>query len=238
VKARVLRWVLPPAALAALILAAPLGLRHVDAFAVQRVEISGAGLLPPHEVLAATGAHARSNVWEELALWEGRLESHPVIRSARVERRLPGTLVVRVHELLPVALAAEAGLQVLTEAGEVLPVDPSRAPVDLPLLRGSLEDAATRGALGEFARLRGLAPALASRVSEFGPAPGGLRLLASEPYAEIVLPAGADPQRLRQLEAVLADLHRRQTERGGARAPHRVDLRFADQVVVRTPQSD
>jgi cell division protein FtsQ len=238
VRGRLLRWVLPPAAVAALVLAAPLGLRHVDAFVVQRVEISGAGLLPPHEVLAATGAHARSNVWEDLAIWEGRLEGHPVIRSARVERRLPGTLMVRVHELLPVALAADDGLRVLTAGGQVLPVDPSRSAVDLPLLRGAVDDAATLGALGEFARLRGPAPSLTSRVSEFGPVPGGLRLLSSEPYAEIVLPAGADPRRLRQLEAVLADLHRRRAERGDARAPHLVDLRFADQVVVRTPQSD
>lgn len=235
---RLLRWLLPPVAVVALVLAAPLGLRHVDAFLVQRVEISGARLLPPHEVLAATGAHAQSNIWEDLSTWERRLGGHPVIREAVVERRLPGTLRVRIQELAPVALAADGALEVLTEAGDALPVDPSRAPVDLPLLRGHPGEAPARAALAEFGRLRGLAPALTSRVSEFEAAAGGLRLLAAEPYAEILLPAGADPQRLRQLEAVLADLHRRQDRSRSSRAPHRVDLRFAEQVVVRSPQSD
>jgi cell division septal protein FtsQ len=237
-KLRLLRWLLPPVGVAALVLAAPLGLRHVDAFLVQRVEISGTLLLPPHEVLAATGAHARSNLWEDLSTWEARLAAHPVIQEASVERRLPSTLRVRVRELTPVALAADGDLEVLTEAGVALPVDPSRSAVDLPLLRGTPEDAETRAALMEFARLRGLAPALASRVSEFGAAPGGLRLISTEPYAEIILPAGADAQRLRQLEAVLADLHRQQHDPQAPRTPHRVDLRFAEQVVVRSPHSD
>jgi cell division septal protein FtsQ len=238
VKRRLLPWLLLPAGVTALVLAAPLGLRHVDAFLVQRVEISGSLLLPPHEVLAATGASARSNLWEDLSTWETRLTAHPVIREARVERQLPGTLRVRVREFAPLALAGDGELVVLTEEGVALPVDPSRASVDLPLLRGEPGDSAGLAALAEYGRISGLSPSLASRVSEFGAAPGGLRLLSTEPYVEILIPPGAGPQRLRQLEAVLADLHRREKEPRAARAPYRVDLRFAEQVVVRPPPSE
>lgn len=239
------RWI------ARLVLAAPLCLGAVAAplwgrdllqriswFEVRRVEVSGARLLPPHEVLAASGIERGSNVWEDPSAWEAALRRHPVVLSARVSRRLPHTLRIRVEEERPVALVESGSLRPATAEGVLLPVDPARVALDLPLLRtrdvagapGSGEGAEARSLLAETGRLAQLDPALLARVSEVrGTDSGELLLLLAHPAAEVVLPAGASSQRLRQLRTVLEEIERHPA----AEVRPRLDLRFADQVVVR-----
>ncbi len=223
---------------------APPLLARTPWFPTERVEVTGARLLAPQEVLAASGIRMRGSLWRDPARWEAALRRHPVIAEARVSRRLPGTLRVRVTEKTPVALVQGETLVPATAEGEVLPVDPSRVPLDLPLLRGRaaagrdrrLRDAAVRALLAETGRLERLDPALAARVSEVRAGPGGsLRLVLSAPAAEVLLPPGAGAGRLRQLHAVLADVRRRLPAEGAA-GTARIDLRYADQVVVRLPQ--
>jgi hypothetical protein len=133
-------------------------------------------------------------------------------------------------------------LRPATADGEILPVDPARVPVDLPILRapvrergGRVADSATLALLAETARLSSLDPALVARVSEVAAGRGGTTtLLLSSPAAEVVLPAGAGGDRLRLLRAALADVARR-APADSARGLARLDLRFADQVVVRLP---
>jgi cell division protein FtsQ len=204
------------------------------------VEVAGARLLAPHEVLAAGGIALGGSVWDDPSAWEARLRAHPVVAEAEVTRRLPRTLHVRVVEKRPAALAEVGALQPVTAAGEVLPVDPARVAVDLPLLRARvtagpdrrLREGGARAALAQAGRLAELDPALAALVSEVRPERGGgVRLTLSRPAAEVLLPAEApDAGRLRLLRAALDDVRRRQDAGAG---PARVDLRFDDQVVVR-----
>jgi cell division protein FtsQ len=239
-------------ALVAVCLAAPFWgppvLRELDIFRVERTEVSGVHLLAPHEVLSASGIRPEHSVWDDPEEWIEALRAHPVVRDAVIERSLPRTLLIRIEERRPVALVEAGLLRPATAEGEVLPVDPTRAQVDLPLVRISGLDAATsrveeeadRMLLGEAGRLAQLDPALLARVSEIRRAPSGdLVLLLSQPAVELLLPPGAGPERLRQLRAVLDDIEHR-AEAGSAGHPAarvRVDVRYEDQVVVRFPSS-
>lgn len=220
-------------------------LRNLDVFRVERVEVSGTHLLAPHEVLASSGIQLGQSVWEDPDAWEEALGAHPAVQDASIERALPNTLRVRITERRPVALVEAGTLRPATADGEVLPVDPSRAPVDLPLLRvaglaaddGRVEDADARLLLSEMGHLAQLDPSLLARVSEVRRTPAGdLLLLLSQPAAALLLPPAADSERLRQLRAVLDDLERRNpadAAEGRSAARVRIDLRFADQVVLR-----
>ncbi|MBW3570653.1 MAG: FtsQ-type POTRA domain-containing protein [Gemmatimonadetes bacterium] len=218
---------------------APPALRRVPLFDANRVEVAGTRLLAPHEVVAASGVRIGASVWTDPAQWEAALERHPVIAEARVERRLPATLRIRITEKRPVALVAAGTLRPATAGGELLPVDPARVPVDLPLA-GAAPDTATRvrdpatlRLLAEAGRLADADPMLMARVSELRGGPGGATwLVLAHPRAEVLLPAGAAEPRLTQLRATLADVARRVPQGGRAQ----VDARFADMVVVRLPE--
>jgi len=220
---------------------APPALRQVGWFGARRVEVSGTRLLAPHEVLAASGVRVGSNVWTDAGGWEAALEKHPVIEGATVTRRLPHTLRIRVTEKTPAALVEAGTLRPATADGEVLPVDPARAAVDLPLVaarfkmgddRKRISDPGARVALAEAARLGALDPALMARVSELRPAGRGeVRLVMDG--ADVLLRAGAGEPALVRLRAALDDVARRaatDTIRAGRVV---VDARFDDQVVVR-----
>ncbi len=214
---------------------APLGLRRLERFKVERVEVVGTRILAPHEVLAVSGISARDNVWNSRRNWEAALTRHPVVEEARITRRLPGTLVVRIRESRPAGLVDAGTLRVVSVDGTILPVDLARVPLDLPLLR-------TRGLAGTQARrvwaesgyLSQRDQALWARVSEVAAGPGGaLMLRTGRPDAQVLLPPGATALQLRQLRSTLDYLARQPRPDGSA--PARVDLRWEDQVVISAP---
>ncbi|HEU4882892.1 MAG TPA: FtsQ-type POTRA domain-containing protein, partial [Longimicrobium sp.] len=151
---------------------APPALRRVPLFDADRVEVAGSRLLAPHEIVAASGVRIGASVWTDPAAWEAALRRHPVIADAKVERRFPSTLRIRVTEKCPAAFVAAGTLRPATAEGEILPVDPARVPVDLPLA-GTAPDTATRvrdratlRLLAEAGRLADADPVLMARVSE------------------------------------------------------------------------
>jgi cell division protein FtsQ len=223
-------------------LGGPSALRHVGFFDADRVEVAGTRLLAPHEVLAASGIRMGASVWTDPAAWEAALRRHPVIADAKVSRRFPATLRIRVTEKRPAALVQAGVLRPVTAEGEVLPVDPSRTTVDLPLLRARMkagdatriEDAATRASLAEAGRLAELDPALMARVSEVRPgAKGETRLVLTAPRAEVIVPAAAGEPCLARVRAALADVARREAADTTGRTRALLDARYDDQVVVR-----
>jgi cell division protein FtsQ len=219
---------------------APGVLREVPWFATTRVEVVGARLVAPHEVVAASGIRIGVNVWTDPERWEAALRAHPVVETARVERRLPGTLRIRVREKRVVALVAAGVLRPATGDGELLPVDPALVPLDLPLAGAApdtvvrITDAGLLSLLAEAGRLAREDAVLMSRVSELGRMPdGSTRLVLARPRAEVLLPAGAAEPVLTRLRATLDDVALRLRPGGSAR----LDARFADQVVVRLTDS-
>lgn len=133
------RWrLLGAAAIAALLWwGLPALARRMDFFRVRRVEFVGMRHLAPQTALEALELPARLNVFESLDAIEARARGIPGVARAEVSRRMPGTLVVELEELPPVALIHRRGRLVLMDsAGRVLPYDPRRTAAALPLASG------------------------------------------------------------------------------------------------------
>ena len=191
-------------------------------FRVRSVEVAGVRYLAPPTVVRRMGVDTAASVWTDLAPLERRVESLPQVADAAVSRRLPGTIVVRIVENLPVALVAgRGGLKPYDARGRALPIDPSRAPLDLPV--AAARDTALFRLLAE---LRGAAPALYDRVSEVRRERRNEVLLAIPPLTVRAM-LDVAPSRLGEILPVEQDLVRR-----GARVVE-LDLRYRDQVIAR-----
>jgi cell division protein FtsQ len=197
-------------------------LRRMDYFRVRNVEIVGVRYLPASEVVSRLAVDTTASVWDDAGPLEARVRTHPQVREVTVGRRLPGTLVVRVSENLPVALVpSREGFQVVDDRGRTLPVDPSRANVDLPIV--AARDTAVLRLLAE---VRSRTPALFARISEVRRAQRG-ELLVRLVTLPVRAMADVSAERLAETVPVEEDLARR----GAAVAE--LDLRFRDQVIAR-----
>ncbi|MFI5245285.1 MAG: cell division protein FtsQ/DivIB [Gemmatimonadales bacterium] len=208
-------------------------LHRLDFFRVRRVEIDGARYVSPDEIVSRMRMDTTASLFDDVGPLEQRVRQHPSVRDVRIERKLPGTLIVRITENLPVAFVqAASGLVAVDAAGRQLPVDPARADVDLPLL--AMRDTLSLRVLGE---VREGAPALFARIGEVRRFPRGgsfylLFRLTETPtnLAHDVLAAGdVTVDRLSDIVPVEQDLARRKL-----RATE-LDLRFRDQVIARLP---
>lgn len=200
----------------------PRVLAELSFFRLRRVQVVGARYVAADSIVALLGVDTTRSIWDETDELAARVRKHPQVSDVEIGRRAPGTLVVTITERVPVAFVPTArGLEPLDAAGRVLPIDPSRVHVDLPVV--ARRDTAVLRLLGE---LRERSPQLYQRVSAARRAGRG----------EIVLELGAvnvramddvSVERLGDILPVEADLARRQ-----ARAVE-LDLRYRDQVIAR-----
>jgi cell division protein FtsQ len=195
--------------------------RRLDFFRVRRIEFVGLRYQSPDTVLRKLGLPASFSVFDPLEPLAVRATRQRGIRSARVTRRLPGTLVIRVTERVPVALVPVDGvLQLMDATGTVLPYDPARSAPDLPVAAdatrpiGRLLAAVRQGDPGLFARVT----AAAMRGADVVLTVDGRRML---------LRPDASTEEMRAVTQVAADL----TAKG--QAFDELDGRFAGYVVVR-----
>ncbi|HET9010205.1 MAG TPA: FtsQ-type POTRA domain-containing protein [Gemmatimonadaceae bacterium] len=225
------RWRLAAGALVAVALLAapfwgPRGLSTLAFFRVRKVEVLGLRYTPPGELLARLRVDTTRSVWDPLAPLAARVATHPQVERVVVTRRLPGTLVVDVTERRPVALVAlGTTLRAVDERGVTLPLDPSRTPVDAPIVTAAPRETAVYHLLGAMQRE---APRLYARVSSIRSAGGGelLLQLADLPVRTMTTVTLA---RLGDIEPVERDLARRRLRAA------ELDLRYKDQVIARLP---
>ena len=218
----------------------PRTLAEVDWFRVRTVHVEGVRLLSAAEVERLAAVPADANLWDDPAPVALRVRAHPLVREAAVSRRMPGTLVVRVEEREPVALLATPTLEAVDREGRRLPLDPGRVPLDLPVIQPGAASAlaaaapAIAPAAREIARLAEADPSLWANLSAVT-AEGAreVTLALSEPPVHVRARIPLTMQRLREALAVLADATSRMGE-----PPATLDLRFADQVVVRRGETD
>jgi cell division protein FtsQ len=197
-------------------------LQQMDFFRVRRVELQGVRYALPDEIVSRLRVDTTASIWDDVSPLEARAEEHPQVRSVRIRRKLPGTLVVLVTENPPVALVSTArGLVVTDAAGDSLPVDPTTMDVDLPVLAS--RDTLLLRLLGEVLAEE---PALFARVSEAGRnSRGGIVLTLAE--FRILADEAVTAARLAEVLPVELDLARR------AWRAEEIDVRFRDQVIAR-----
>ncbi|MBI4539665.1 MAG: FtsQ-type POTRA domain-containing protein [Gemmatimonadetes bacterium] len=214
-------------------------LARLDLFRVQQIRVEGARYVHPATVLAQAGVPMRPNLWADPEPWVEALRAHPMIRDARVRRRLPSTLVLEIEERRPVALLATPVLRAVDADGMILPVDPGERALDLPVIRptagrrpavGRRTSAEVRTLVTELERLKEMAPAFLSTVSDLALGPGkDVSVRLTDPPVELRYRPPLDPRWLRDALLVLRDAGNRRADS----VPAIIDLRFADQVVVR-----
>jgi cell division protein FtsQ len=208
-------------------------LRQLDFFRVRRVEIDGARYVSPDEIVSRLRIDTTQSLFDDVGPLEKRVRQHPSVRDVRIERKLPGTLIVRITENPPVAFVqAASGLVAVDATGRSLPVDPATADVDLPVL--AVRDTLALRVLGE---VRENLPALFARIGEVRRFPRGssfyllFRLTESptNPAHDVLAMGDITADRLSDIVPVEQDLARR-----NLRATE-LDLRFRDQVIARLP---
>jgi len=201
---------------------APLVLRRMDFFRVRRVEIVGAHYVAPSDILSRLNVDTTASVWNPTKPLAARVARFPEIRTVEVRRKLPGTLVVEITERVPVALvAANGGLRVYDAHGVLLPIDPSRVMVDVPVLMQ--RDTALLRLLGA---IRTGMPALYGRVSSVRRS-GNDELVLQLKTGPVRAMQDVSLDRLAEIDPVEADLARRQVRVA------EIDLRYRDQVIAR-----
>jgi len=207
-------------------------------FRVQDVEVRGLRYLEEAEVVGLLALAPETSIWSDKAPWVERIAAHPLVKDVRVGRRLPDGLLVVVTERTPIALGPTPTLEPMDAEGRRLPLDPSEFRLDLPVIhtsrrppRGSRHfPRDVRRLAAEVEHLMASDTAflqLTSSVAWEGP--GAVAVRWAEPEVEFLLPPQASPARLREGLGALADAASR-TRQG---IPDVIDLRFADQVVVR-----
>ncbi len=222
-----MRKILPLVFLAAVAVAVPFGIftayLHIVStpyFAVDDVRVEGLKLLTEDEVLRKGGIVPGSNVFDvDLERIEASLEAEPWIRQVHLEKRLPGTLILRVEERSATAILVDGPAYVLLDGdGEPFknlePGDAVDELLELPLITGltRAEASAEPGQtlvveameVVRLARANGL-----PELSEVHIDPVmGLSVVPADSGIEIRLGRGRYADRIQRLRAVFAAIEK------------------------------
>jgi cell division septal protein FtsQ len=179
-------------------------------------------------VIGVLKLRAQASVFDDTERLTARVRAVPGVAEARVTRRLPGALKVIVREVEPVALVpAAAGLTPVDGDGHVLPFEPTRSGLDLPVVANG--DSAVVALLG---RIRALDPALFQDiVSARTWARHDAALDVGSPARRVLVARDAGPEVIAAVVLVTQDLAAR------GRPYAELDARYAGQVIVRRKPS-
>jgi hypothetical protein len=217
----------------------PAALVDLELFHVEDVRVRGNRYLDEAEVVELLALAPETSVWSDKDVWHDRVAAHPLVKTVRVGRRPPDGLLITVTERTPIALGPTPTLEPMDAEGRRLPLDPAAFRLDLPVIhttrrppRGARHfPAEVRRLAAEVEHLMATDTTFLQLVSSVSWTRGGtVSVRWTEPEVEFLLPSRPSPARLREGLAALADATTK--ERNGM--PRAIDLRFADQVVVRT----
>jgi cell division protein FtsQ len=206
-------------------------------FTVSDVTVEGRETTDGETILAALAARPGTPI---LAVSPKRakqqLESLPWVRTAVIERRLPGTLYVRLVERKPLALWQHGGkIALIDRVGAVIPVDRLDRFAKLPMVVG--EGAASHAA--ELLDMLANEPDLAARVTaaiRVGDRRWNLRI---DNAIDVLLPADEPARAWAQLAHLdrSSALLQRDVQTIDIRLPDRVVLRVSPEAPKETPVS-
>jgi cell division septal protein FtsQ len=208
----------------ALWLGGPAALGHLAVFRLRQVELVGVRNLAPDAVIAALRLGPEASVFTDTRILADRVRGLPGVAAARVARHLPAALTIEVEEVQPAALVPGprgTRLVAVDGMGRVLPFDPARGGLDLPIVA-----AADSGVAAVLALVQAVDPALFQSIT-------GARALARGDVLlevasrRVLVGRDAGPEVIRAVGLVAHDLAAK------GRRYAELDARFAGQVVVR-----
>ena len=218
--------------------AAGLWLLTSPRFTVTEVAVTGASRLRPEDVVAASGIGPGTNLFRlDRATVVARLEALPLIRRADMVRRFPNQVTLAVEERRPFTLAHAGRLHWIDEQGVNLGPETRAVAPRAPVITGlGPTDLAADGApsprvAAGISLLRVLLRSettLLQQISEIDVSRPEGPVLYTVDGIEVRLGADDWEGRLARLQGVLAQV------RSGGEAVGAIDLRFRDQVVLKT----
>jgi cell division protein FtsQ len=114
-------------------------------FAIEQIRFTGLSHATEEALTRRSGLAVGQNLFRaDLARASRALESHPWVASARLERRLPSTVVASIIEHRPAALVQLGNLYVLDDQGELFKRKAPEDGLDLPLVTGLARDDAQK----------------------------------------------------------------------------------------------
>jgi cell division protein FtsQ len=207
-------------------------------FTLEQVDVRGASVLTPGDVVAATGLRFGERLFAvDAGQVTRRLQAHPRIKAASVRVRVPRTVIVTITEREPIIALAAGDHALLVDADLVVVAAVTASRSRLPEVidrAGGLPPAQP----GDPARSMGARAAVAALAQMPAPLRDALARIVVEPGPDLTLithagleiraggPAGLS-DRLAQVPAVLDALRARQVN------VEAIDLRYAGSIVVR-----
>lgn len=203
---------------------------------LEEVDIRGVDPKLREEIIREYGLDANQSLLglhlEEL---RQKMEMHPWIRSVRLERRLPRTLLVEIEKEVPTALARLDDLYYVNRWGEIFKQATATDDMDLPVITGiSMEDPHLGADLKKAVEAVGVLsceeePWSASDLSEIHMRKdGAISLYFSHLRAEITLKGNELAARMDGLKRLAKHLN----ESGKIHMVTRINLNYVDGAVV------
>ena len=203
-------------------------------FAIQRVETAGAEHTSPAAIQKIASKYVGSNLFKlDIAALRGQLLALPWIESVAIEKKIPNTLIVRITERKPIALAAaEANLRYVDNHGlSFAPLSVGEGNPELPIITGARPDELPR-TVDFLQHVRRERPELFARISEIAPvAPDAFQIFDRDIRTVIVMKPEGYAEKWQQLYSIV-----RQEGLQGSAVEY-ADLRFKRRVIIRTRNS-
>lgn len=209
---------------------------------VREVTVEGNRIVETKSILALAGIATGQKLFDvNLFAAREKVEKNSFIRSASVNRHVPGRITITVEEREPLAALLMEKMVYVDDEGMVLPSLRSDEIFDLPVISGTLKGTEVvpgkqvisqhlKEALDVLRIARVLDDELYRRISEVHAEEGRDLLLYTAEYGvPVVLGRGDIGARLVKFDAFWEEF----IVRYGASELQYVDLRFEDQVVVR-----
>jgi cell division protein FtsQ len=177
---------------------------YTPLFRLRDIRVEGTQSLRPGEVIARAGIGPGTNVFHlDTGSIVTALEADPWIRSATVERHLPGSVVITVQERTPIARAL-VGASSTVVAGDGI-VLPGAVATGLPEIRASVGELTDDDRTTAAEALNAIPPVVRARVSAVVAEPTGSLAMDLAGGVTVRYGVGGDPvAKATALRSVLA----------------------------------
>lgn len=200
---------------------------------LETVRVEGVKRVPERDVIAASGLRAGLNIMKlPLETIAGKIERIPAIRSAKIIRKIPHRVIVRIEEREAVGCIFLDKLQLVDEDGALFPIIGPGEVIDLPVLTGDVDPSAKgksgfQRAVKFLKNVKEAYPTVFSHLGEVSVSGSRLQIRLVEGGAAVLADDPAGPSNLVKLEQFLL-------QRSGELTPRSqyVDLRYPAMIVT------